>query len=144
MPQGPNLDEPSRAVSNGDRRMSTTMPRRERRKYTPEFKARVVKQVLEEGKSRALLPRPSEAPGPSKRRLDQQTRAAPQLTGGCAPISPFHCLIHIDRFRKGVDGTSRYSTSLPPSRDTAATNLSDTTVTAVPSTLKTSAEGSAA
>lgn len=35
--------------------MSTTMPRRERRKYTPEFKARVVKQVLEEGKSRAQV-----------------------------------------------------------------------------------------
>ncbi|NOK34555.1 transposase [Corallococcus exercitus] len=35
--------------------MSTTMPRRERRKYTPEFKARVVKQVLEEGKSRSQV-----------------------------------------------------------------------------------------
>lgn len=35
--------------------MSTTMPRRERRKDTPEFKARVVKQVLEEGKSRAQV-----------------------------------------------------------------------------------------
>ncbi|NOK33072.1 transposase [Corallococcus exercitus] len=31
------------------------MPRRERRKYTPEFKARVMKQVLEEGKSRAQV-----------------------------------------------------------------------------------------
>ncbi|WXH29848.1 Insertion element IS6110 uncharacterized 12.0 kDa protein [Myxococcus stipitatus] len=35
--------------------MSTTMPRRERRKYTPEFKARAVKMVLEEGKSRAQV-----------------------------------------------------------------------------------------
>ncbi|WZX23409.1 IS3 family transposase [Myxococcus stipitatus] len=31
------------------------MPRRERRKYTPEFKARAVKMVLEEGKSRAQV-----------------------------------------------------------------------------------------
>ncbi|MBU8900996.1 transposase [Corallococcus sp. M34] len=35
--------------------MSTTMPRRERRKYTPEFKARAVKMVLEESKSRAQV-----------------------------------------------------------------------------------------
>lgn len=35
--------------------MSTTMPRRERRKYTPEFKSRAVKLVLEEGKSRAQV-----------------------------------------------------------------------------------------
>lgn len=33
------------------------MPRRERRTYTPEFKARAVKQVLEEGKSRSQVAR---------------------------------------------------------------------------------------
>ncbi len=36
--------------------MSTTMPRRERRRFTPEFKARAVKLVLEEGKSRGIRP----------------------------------------------------------------------------------------
>ncbi|RKG93841.1 hypothetical protein D7V88_00705 [Corallococcus terminator] len=42
--------------------MSPTMPRRERRKYTPEFKARAVKQVLEEGKSRAQVAKDLKGP----------------------------------------------------------------------------------
>ncbi|RYZ38733.1 MAG: hypothetical protein EOO71_22740 [Myxococcaceae bacterium] len=37
--------------------MSTTMPRRERRKYTPEFKARAVKLALGEKEELAQLRR---------------------------------------------------------------------------------------
>ncbi|WXH31895.1 hypothetical protein WA016_05874 [Myxococcus stipitatus] len=39
--------------------MSTTMPKRVRRNYTPEFKTRAVKLVLEEDKSRAQVAKDS-------------------------------------------------------------------------------------